>query len=252
MTVVAADGREDIIMSIERNIFCWHGISTDLEQAGSFYSNVLGWQVTVDPGGAPVCVAPGGAVAHLQAPENGPPSWCTFLSVDDLDASTALAAKHGSSVLVPPTDLPAGRFSVVTTPSGAVFGLYQAVAADEMAAPGPGTIHWVELRSTSVDDDLAWFASVFGFSHRTQEHGSGPYRVLEANGVSRGGVTTSADVSAFVAWVEVDDLDATLARVDDHGGRTVVGAHPDPMVGRKAVVADPGGASFGLVQPAAR
>lgn len=250
MTLVAADGREDFIMSIRSNIFCWHGISTDVDGGKAFYTSVLGWDITSDGDGAPMFVAPGGAVAHIQAPENGPPSWCSFLSVDNLDARTALAAEQGGTVLVQPTDLPTGRFSVVTTPSGAVFGLYQATEEDALPAPGPGSIHWVELQSTAPDKDIAWLKSVFGFSYRTKETAAGRYHVLEADGVPRGGVTSCPfDGSVFIAWVQVHDLDATLSKVGAHGGKTVTESFADPAVGRMAVVSDPSGATFGLVQP---
>ena len=50
--------------------------------------------------------------------------------------------------------------------------------------------------------------------------------------------------------IQVDDLDATLGRVGEHGGRSVSDTFEDPAVGRMAVVADPSGATFGLIQPA--
>lgn len=238
------------IMSIQSNHFCWHGISTDVNQGTSFYPNVLGWNVDAPAEGQPTFAAPGGEVAHLQAPEGGPPAWCSYLSVDDLDASTARAAEQGGAVLLPPTPLPVGRFSIVTTPSGAVFGLYEPGASDEMAQPGPGSVHWVELQSTAADADVAWLQSVFGFSVRTQQMAQGPYRSLELDGAPRGGVVAAqGDVSAFVAWVQVDDLDATLERVGTHGGRALSEVMSDPQVGRMAVVCDPAGAAFGLVQP---
>ena len=183
MTVVAADGHEDFIMSIQSNIFCWQGISTDVDRGTAFYSNVLGWDLAAQGAGPSTFVAPGGEVAHIQPAENGPPAWCPYLSVDDVDASTAVAAEKGGKLVVPPTDLPAGRFSIVTTPSGAAFGLYQSVESDAMAKPGPGSIHWVELQSTAPDADVAWLKSVFGFSDRVQDMAGGPYHVLEANGV---------------------------------------------------------------------
>ncbi len=251
MTTVAADGPEDFMMSIQSNTFCWYGISTDIDSGTAFYKSVLGWNLAADSDGPPVFVAPGGAVAHLQAPDNGPPSWCSYWAVDDVDASTAMAAEHRGTILVPPTDLPVGRFSIVTTPSGAAFGLYQAAEGDAMAAPGPGTIHWVELHSTAPDNDLAWLRSVFGVTSRVQQMAAGPYHLLESDGASVGGVTTSQmERSVFMAWVQVADLDATVAEVSAHGGTTVTRAFADPAVGRMAVVADPSGATFGLIQPA--
>lgn len=238
-------------MSIQSNIFCWHGISTDLELGKAFYTGVLGWNVPPDGEGPPVFVAPGGAVAHLQAPDKGPPSWCSYLSVSDVDASTALAVDQGGVAVVPPTDLPSGRFSVVATPTGASFGLFQATEQDELAKDGAGSIHWVELHSTSAVEDVAWLESVFGFSSKVREMAAGRYHVLEIDGVPRGGVmASSSEVSSFVAWVAVDDLDATLAKVGPHGGKAVNGPFADPAVGRMAIVADPSGATFGLIQPA--
>lgn len=248
---MAADGHEDFIMTIERNTFCWHGISTDLHTSKDFYTNVLGWTFSGGGEGGPVFLAPGGAVAHVQAPENEPPNWCSFLSVDDVDASTTLAAEHGSAVLVPPTDLPAGRFSVVTTPSGAVFALYQSAEADTMAKPGAGTVHWVELHSTAPEQDVAWFERVFGFTSKSVDFASGLYHVLEVDGVARGGVgPATSERSAFMAWVQVDDLDASLAKVAVHGGDAVGATTEEPAIGRMAVVSDPSGAVFGLIQPA--
>jgi predicted enzyme related to lactoylglutathione lyase len=246
---VANKGREDIIMSIENNTFCWHGISTDVEMGKAFYPSVLGWTL-VDSDDGIMFVAPGGAVSHIQPADQGPPAWCSFLAVADLDASTKLAAEEGT-ILVPPTALASGRFSVVSTPSGAVFGLYEATDADVLATPGPGSIHWVELQRTEVESDLAWLAKVSGLSHRTEQMAAGPYNILEAGGAPRGGVMASpSGRSAFVTYVQVEDLDATLGKVGQSGGHIVMDAFSDPAVGRMALVSDPSGATFGLIQPA--
>lgn len=236
-------------MSIQSNTFCWQGISTDVATGTPFYEKVLGWKTETSPSGT-MFVGPGGAVAHIQPPMDGAPAhWCAYLAVDDLEARTQAAGEQGS-VLVPPTDLPAGRFSLVTTPSGASFGLYTSADSDEQAKPGPGSIHWVELHSKMVDADLAWFDAVFGFTNSTMEMPSGPYHVLEADGEKRGGVTTADDRSAFLPWVEVADIDASVAAVRGNAGtvNTDVFEHP---IGRMAVVADPSGAVFGMIQPSA-
>lgn len=239
-------------MTISKNIFCWQGIATHPETGPDFYRAVLGWQVAAESGGPPVFIAPGGAVAHLASLDNAPPSWCAYLSVDDLDASTTLAAKHGGVVVVPPTDLPAGRFSMVTTPSGAAFALYQSAESDELASPGPGSLHWVELHSPAPDADVAWLSAVFGFTSRTQTQPDGEtYRVLQADGEDRGGVTrASGERSFFLPWVEVADLDETVANVSSNGGRSLGQPFADDSVGRMAMVSDPSGAVFGVVQPA--
>ncbi len=236
-------------MSIQHNTFCWHGIATPVDAGKGFYTRVLDWTIADEGPGSPVFAGPGGQVAHIQAPEGGPAAWSSFLSVDDVDASTARVVETGGTLLVPPTDLPAGRFSIVTTPSGAAFGLYQAVEQDELAKPVPGSITWVDLHSPTPDDDVAWLAQTFGFAHHVEQMPSGPYHILEVDGEARGGVTASKDgTSTFVAWVLVEDLDDTLGRVEANAGRRLSPVMQDGGMRRMALVADPGGASFGLVQ----
>jgi len=240
-----------VSVTVSPHTVCGHAISTNLDTGVAVDSNVRGGQATPDVEGPPVVSAPGGQVAHIQPPENGPPSWCNFLSVEDLDASTALAAAKGGVVLLPPTPLPAGRFSVVTTPSGAMFGLYEPIDADEMATPGHGSIHWVEVQSTSLEQDVAWFEAVFGFTTRLEQMAMGPYYILEVDGVARGGLMASqSGRSMVIAWVRVDNLDETLTLVQGQGGKVVSKIIDDPEVGRMAVVLDPSGAAFGVVQPA--
>ncbi|MFT5582642.1 MAG: putative enzyme related to lactoylglutathione lyase [Cognaticolwellia sp.] len=92
-----------------------HGISNDVDKGKTFYPSVLGWNLVETDDGT-MFSAPGGTICHMQPTEEAPPSWCSFLSVDYLEASTAQAGKSGS-ILAPPTPLSSGAFSVVATPS---------------------------------------------------------------------------------------------------------------------------------------
>lgn len=55
-------------------------------------------------------------------------------------------------------------------------------------------------------------------------------------------------VNAFVCTVEVESLDATMARVAPLGGSLVVPKSPIPGVGWLAYATDPDGNIFGLMQ----
>ena len=58
--------------------------------------------------------------------EHVPTAWLSYVTVDDVDASTSKAESLGAKVFVPPTDIPdIGRFSVIADPSGATLGLYK-------------------------------------------------------------------------------------------------------------------------------
>jgi predicted enzyme related to lactoylglutathione lyase len=54
-------------------------------------------------------------------PEGTPPHWSITFAVDDADAAAAKTAELGGKVLMPPTDAPFVRFTVVSDPQGAVF-----------------------------------------------------------------------------------------------------------------------------------
>ena len=55
--------------------------------------------------------------------EGVPPHWLVYFDVEDCRATTAQAAETGGTVMVPPTDVPVGTFSVVRDPQGGVFCL---------------------------------------------------------------------------------------------------------------------------------
>lgn len=235
-------------MSIQTNTFCWHSINTTGGNSVDFYTSVLDWSID-ESGDQPIISSPGGMLGHMQ-PTDGPPAWCSFLAVDDIDASTAKSVAAGGMVIVPPTKLPAGAFSVVASPSGAVFGLYEGVEEDDAPKPGPGTIHWVELHSKALSADLAWLEESFGISSRAQQMAMGPYQVLTADGEPRGGAMEAIDTpSMWLAWVQVTDVEATVGKVNASGGSVLRDVFGDPEVGKMAVVADPTGAVFGVVQP---
>jgi hypothetical protein len=65
-------------------------------------------------------------------PAEVPAHWLVYFAVEDTDATVAKAADLGATTLVPPTDIPPGRFSVLTDPDGATF------AVIKMADQAPG------------------------------------------------------------------------------------------------------------------
>jgi len=65
----------------------------------------------------------GGMVKLDEAHAGVRPHWLVYFAVSDCDATTMVAAENGGKVVVPPTDIPPGRFSVLSDPQGAVFGV---------------------------------------------------------------------------------------------------------------------------------
>jgi len=111
----------------------WHELATrDIEGSKVFYGEVFDWtaeESQVGPnkyttwklGGRSV----GGMIAMVGDawPADLPPHWMVYFAVADCDESVALARALGASVSVPPTDIPVGRFAVLTDPQGAFFSV---------------------------------------------------------------------------------------------------------------------------------
>ncbi len=249
-------------MALDNNSFCWYGIvSTDADAAKEFYSATIGWQSMEHefPNGetATMFAVAEFPRAHLRAPEGDETCrWSSYLRVEDVDASSEAAAANGGGITLPPTDIPPGRMSVITAPSGAPLCLFH--EADEQAAKnapaGEGSVHWTELQSNDAEADVAWLQATFGFEIEEKTHPGGTYYMLNSGGQPRGGVTPSvsdAVAGRWLNWVEVADVDATLSRVADSGGQVVTEASDYPGVGRMAVARDPTGAVFGVISVAA-
>lgn len=247
-------------MAYTDNRFCWHGIATtDMDRVVAFYPAVLGWTsqaVPMGDGPVPIFAAAEVTRSHVEPAADGAPShWNSYLRVDDVDARAKAAEEAGGQIVVPPADIPPGRFAVVTSPSGAALYLFHEADPSASDAPsGPGAIHWNELWSRDIDADLAWLKTAFGFEIDTMQMPNGPYYLLNHGGTSCGGAMASTDERApamWLAWVQVDDVDGTVTAATAHGGSVIAPAFDVPGVGRMSILSDPTGAAFGVITPPA-
>jgi hypothetical protein len=56
-------------------------------------------------------------------PQEVPSYWMAYFGVKDVDAAHSKATGLGAKEMVPPGDFPGGRFSILSDPQGAAFGL---------------------------------------------------------------------------------------------------------------------------------
>jgi predicted enzyme related to lactoylglutathione lyase len=101
-------------------------VSTDLAAGREFYVELLGWTAQDVPGPFPRTSFTLGDLliggGHAPAPQEDPaPRWSLTFWVPDADEAAATAQKLGGTVLLPPMDIPVGRFTVVADPQGATF-----------------------------------------------------------------------------------------------------------------------------------
>lgn len=118
------------------------------------------------------------------------------------------------------------------------------------------TFFWYELMTSDQKAAEAFYADVVGWKLQSFPAGGHLYTVLEANGRGVGGIMPIPEEACaagmqpcWVGYVHVADLDAAVAKLEAGGGTVHRILDPIPDVGRIAVVADPQGASFNLLQP---
>lgn len=230
MPRVTLDGMSD-------GLPCWADLTAG---AGpEFYGPVLGWTFTEEGAAAHhdvVALDGGHRVAGLGAPEGSPPGWTLYVAVADAADTAEAIEEAGGQVLHGPEDDGNGGLVVVAIDAGgAAFGAWEADTHAERPA-------WVEAASAEPGQTKAFYATVFGWSHRpTDEPGT---TTLHLDGSPAFGAVTFAG-DALPHWLvcfPVADPDAAAAAAEAAGG-LVVGKD-----GERAVLEDPTGARFAVLR----
>ena len=237
--------------------------SSDPADSARFYNELFGWTAFEPPDG-------GGYMMFMQGDkriagvgplmmDGQPEVWTTYVSVADADATTAAVTGAGGTVLVPPMDVvDAGRMGVFMDDSGAAFSVWQPkdhIGADLVNEPV--SLCWNELYSRDLDKSKAFYRAVFGWDGHTSEMGPMVYTEWKLAGESIGGMMEIGPPMPpgvpphWLTYFAVADTDATVAKLTDLGGTVMMPAMDIPP-GRFAVVADPHGAMFAVLQFAAQ
>jgi len=117
---------------------CWNELnSRDVAKSKAFYGAVFGWAGdTADMGGTTYTEwkLGGETIGGMmemgpQFPAEMPPNWLAYFAVADTDATVAKVTGLGGAVMMPPMDIPPGRFAVVADSDGAAFAVIKLAAA---------------------------------------------------------------------------------------------------------------------------
>jgi len=164
----------------------------------------------------------------------------------------------GGRVVTAPFDLPdAGRTALLADPAGAEFSVWQPAGhkgAQRVNEPNAWAMS--SLSTPDLDGAKAFYGSVFGWETDTFSAGEISVTLWRLPGYEGGEPEqpVPADVIATAApgdaprWdvdLWVDDPDATAERTVQLGGTVVAGPFDTP-IGRRAVLADPQGATFSI------
>lgn len=253
------------VESYTQGVPCWVDLITpDVEAARTFYGELFGWEYDARPMPSEsgettyyyMATLGGRNAAGLmeQPPEaiGGPPSWQTYFAVDDADATAARVAEAGGTLLFPVDEIPgSGRMTLALDPAGALFGLWQSkghigsAAVNEAGAP-----IWHELQSDDAAASATFYETLTGDGRQIDNMGQFDYISLTSDSKAVAGIMPKQDASQPNVWLVyfgVDDVDAAAAQAASLGGRIVAEPFTIEGVGRMAVLADPQGVVFAIM-----
>src|SRR5450830_2080682 len=239
-------------------------VTPDLAGAKQFYSGLFGWTFRdIHVGKTDYALAlldgrPVGGLFHRPVPpgEHRQPAWLAFIAVRDVDAAKRTALEHGAKVVFEPRSYPQrGRQAVFADPEGAVFAVLASSSGDPsdfLASPGEWI--WSSLLAQDPDKDAAFYQTLFGYdvfdvpSEDGKEH-----VILSTDDYARASVNALPSHASrrhphWLNFVRVVDAVDVAAKAVALGGRMLVEPHIDRHGGKVAVVADPTGATFGLME----
>ena len=239
-------------------------VTPDIASAKQFYAGLFGWTYQdIQADGTEYAEAlldgrPVAGLIHRDVPagEHRQPVWRSFFAVSDVDAAVKVAQQNGAKVLFEPHNIPdRGREAVLADPQGAVFAVLASSSGDpfdELAEPGEWI--WSSLHTSDPDTDAAFYQTLFDYvvfelpSKKSNQH-----LLLASDNYARASANTlpANKPNAHPHWlnyVRVEDAVSMTAKVVALGGRVLVEPHMDRHGGKVAIVADPQGAPFGLLE----
>jgi predicted enzyme related to lactoylglutathione lyase len=182
-----------------------------------------------------------------------PPRWNSYVSVDDLAAAVQSVEALGGNVLTPPLDLAdTGRLAVAADPTGGLFSMWEPGAfAGADLVNAAGALTWNELATDDTAKAKDFYGGLFGWRIEDQTEPF-PYTVIYVDGRPNGGMRSQGPEESgvpphWLPYFATASCDTSVAKLKELGGNIVYGPVDIPR-GRLAVVQDPQGAMFALLE----
>lgn len=274
MTPLAAARRPAQIEGITRVIedvsfvpgsACWIDVSTS-DPAGSreFYAGLFGWTYRIDPdprrdryttaliGNRPVA-----GLTGIAAPAGHPVTWTLYLNSANVAHTAMVIEELGGQVRHEPKEIVGwGSMLIGMDPTGGEIGFWQPATPWIFHTVDPGSLVWAELNTRDGLRADEFFVKLFGYRQRQIGDGIeidytawslGDYTLLGRLTMTK---EWPSDAQAhWMLYFAVDPAtgtDGAVNRVLELGGQVKI--YPfDSSFGRIAVVQDPSGATFSLI-----
>jgi predicted enzyme related to lactoylglutathione lyase len=246
--------------------FCWADLgTTDVPGVKKFYRSLLGWKARDIPmgdgaqqysmlsvGGKDVCAL------YPMMPEQRkmkiPPFWLPFISVANVDRTSKKAVAAGGTLRVGPVDVPgSGRMAILGDPTGIGFAVWEARGhRGTQVKAVPGTICWHDLNTPDPVAAGKFYAKVFGWKVERKDFSGNSYNLFKLGRAGIGGMWPTPlpkyPPAWFTYWI-VESCPRAVAKAKRLGGKVVLGPITVPATCTFAILQDPAGAGFGVLEP---
>ena len=251
-------------MSSNLGLFGWHDMNTaDLATSRDFYCSLFGWTLDAEPrsNGYRMLLDGDSAFGGMfeWPPEVSQPSrWTGYVLVDDVVEIARRAQSLGGGYPFESMSIPgAGTLGFVVDPTGAALTTFRPDIEMTSGAPGPGgsgaTVLWNELLTTDLAASVAFHQELFGWAVDQSVVDAGGYVIARAHGRPVAGIfqpSTPPGSSDWITYFGVENIEETMKRAAEIGGRVVHQATDVPGVGTTAWLLDTNASIFGVMQPA--
>lgn len=252
--------------------FCWVELATSNQDAAKkFYSGLFGWTFSdtsmgPDAGVYTIFKNKGQDCAALlsmtpdMTKQGIPPNWGAYVAVTSADDTAKKAESLGGKMMMQPFDVMGtlGRMAVLQDPTGGVFSVWQAKDHPGVGITHePGALCWNELMTPDPKKAEAFYSSLIGWKTESMPMEAGKTYTLfkRTDGTNAAGAMKMPDTLKgvpphWITYFQTGDIQATVNKAKASGAEILVPATPIPNVGQFAMIKDPQGAAFGLLQPA--
>jgi len=243
--------------------FTWFDLaSVDIVKHKSFYGDVFGWTfktISASDDQYTLIMNNGHNIAGLFNIEPGGNSklggvWIGLMSVADPVAAAKLVKANGGSVHTPPTSLTKrGSYAVFIDPEGAIFGVLKSSSGDPADDEiKTGAFLWMDLFAKDQTRSGKFYQQIAGYTidERTVTKVI-KRQVLLSSNKPRAGIVPlpeGANRSGWLPYIKVDNINATLKKVEASGGYIMVAPTKELYDGNLAIFTDPLGGVMGIVK----
>jgi predicted enzyme related to lactoylglutathione lyase len=235
--------------------------SKDVQASAKFYGELFGWQAQdlgEEAGHYTMFTQNGKQVAATTPPmsPDSPSVWTTYISSANIEETAKKVDSAGGKTLMGPMQvMDQGSMGVFMDPAGAVFAVWQPAA---MTGAGlvnkPVSLSWNELASRDMATEQDFYPKVFGWGVKANPMPDGSEYVewqidgkSIAGGMQMGSMYPPEVPSHWLVYFAVANTDDMVKRAEGLGGKVMAPAMDIPQ-GRFAVLSDPQGAAFAVIQ----